>query len=172
MGHTLKLIVLLNLTLAYCADKSQQDKTSIKTSQGDTTFQNDTTRRTLTASATNSFNTDTLIVDRQAAVFIEPDSLQIEKQKKQVGEEEFYTGADDYLFSMNTAHEFIDSVKLTTFSAKDKRFIKFINSDMTHQVIRLDKLDELWSVYFFDPTKRAKQVDMTIIDEEFRSYFR
>jgi hypothetical protein len=172
MGHTLKLIALLSLTLASCAESSQQDNTFIKTSQGDTTFQTDTTRKALTASATNSSNSDTLIVDRPAAVFIEPDSLQIEKRKKQVGEEDFYTGADDYLFYMSTAHEFLDSVKLTTFSAKDKRFIKFINSDKTHQVIRLDKLDELWSVYFFDPTKKAKQVDMTTIDEEYRSYFR
>lgn len=172
MGHTLKLIVLLSLTLASCADGSHQDTTSIKSSQGDTTFQTDTANRTLTASATNSLNDDTLIVDRQAAVFIEPDRLQIEKRKKQVGEEDFYVGADDYLFYMNTAHEFLDSVKLTTLSAKDKKFIKFVHSDKTQKVIRLDKLDELWSIYFFDPTKKAKQVDMTIIDEEYKSYFR
>ena len=172
MGHTPKLIVLLSLTLASCADSSHQDTPFIRSSQGDTTFQTDTTHRTLTASPTNSPNNDTLIVDRQAAVFIEPDTLQIEKRKKQVGEEDFYTGADDYLFYMNTAHEFLDSVKLTTLNTKDKKFIKFITSDKTQQVIRLDKLDELWSIYFFEPTKKAKQVDMTIIDEEYKSYFR
>jgi hypothetical protein len=172
MGHTLKLIVLISLTFASCADGSHKGTTFIKSSQGDTTLKTDTTHRTLTASTTNSPTNDTLIIDRKAAVFIEPDSLQIEKRKKQVGEENFYTGADDYLFYMNTAHEFLDSVKLTTLSAKDKMFIKFIRSDKTQEVIKLDKLDELWSIYFFDPMKKAKQVDMTIIDEEYKSYFK
>ena len=171
MEHTLKLIVLLFLILASCDDSSHQDTTSIKSTRGDTTFQTDTTHKSLIASATNSANNDTLIVDRQAAVFIEPDSLKIESRKKQIGEEDFYTGADDYLFYMNTAHEFLDSIKLTSLNAKEKKFIKFIRSDKTHQVIKLDKLPELWSIYFFDPTKKAKQVDMTIIDEEYKSYF-
>ena len=169
MGHTLKLI-LLSLTIASCADSSHQDTTSIKSSQGDKTLQADTIKK-LSSTTSSSLNTDTLIVDRQAAVFIEPDSLQIEKRKKQVGEENFYVGADDYLFYMNTAQKFVDSVKLTTLSAKDKKFIKFIGSDKTQQIITLDKMPELWNVYFFKPTKKAKQVDMTIIDEEYKSYF-
>ena len=172
MGHTLKLIVLLSLTIASCADSSHKETTSIKSSQEDITFQTDTTHRILTASPTNSANNDTLIVDRQTAVFIEPDNLQIEKRKKQVGEEDFYTGADDYLFYMNAAHEFLDSFKLTILNAKDKKFVKFIHSDKTQQIIGLDKLDELWSIYFFDPTKKAKQVDMTMIVEEYKSYFK
>jgi hypothetical protein len=172
MGHTLKLIVLLSLTLASCADGSHQDTTVIESSQSDTTIQTETTHRTKTIPTTNSAASDTLVVDRKAAVFIEPDSLRIEKQKKQIGAEDFYTGADDYLFYMHTAHEFIDSVKLTTFNAKDKKFIKFIGDDKAQQVIRLDKLEELWSIYFFDPTKKAKQIDMTMVDEEYKSYFK
>jgi hypothetical protein len=172
MGHTLKLIVLLSLTLASCSDSSHQDTTSIRSTQGDTTFQTDTTHKILTASVATTANNDTLIVDKQAAVFIEPDSLRIEKRKKQIGEEDFYMGADDYLFYMNTAHEFLDSIKLTTLNAKEKKFIKFIRSDKTQQVIKLDKLPELWSIYFFDPTKKAKQVDMTLIDEEYKRYFK
>ena len=171
MGHTLKLIVLLCLTLASCGDNSHQDTASIKSTQADTKFQTDTTHHTLIASATNSANNDTLIVDRQSAVFIEPDSLRIERLKNQVGEEDFYIGADDDLFYVHTSHEFLDSVKLKTLIAKDKKFLRFICSDQTEQVIRLDKLPELWSIYFFDPTKKAKQVDMTIIDEEYKSYF-
>ena len=171
MGHTLKLMVLLCLTLASCADRSHQDTASIKSMQGDTTFQTDTTHQAMDASAINSRNNDTLIVDRQGAVFIEPDSLGIEKRKKQIGEKNFYIGADDYLFYMHTSHDFLDSVKLKIRYAKDKKFVKFIRSDQTEQIIKLDTLPELWSVYLFDPTKKAKQVDMTIIDEEYKSYF-
>jgi hypothetical protein len=172
IGYTLTLLILFTLTLASCADSSHQDTVINKSSQTDTALQTDTTQKPLRTTTTSSSTSDTLIVDRQAAVFIEPDSLQIEKRKKQVGEENFYAGADDYLFYMNTSHEFLDSVKLTTFNAKNKKFIKFIHSDKTQQVIKLDKLPELWNIYFFDPTKKAKQVDMTIIDEEFKSYFK
>lgn len=172
MGHTLKPILLFSLALASCADSSHQDRITIKSTQVDTTHQSDTTHRGLSSTTTNVTSNDTLFVDRKAAVFIEPDSLQIEKSKKQVGEEDFYTGADDYLFYINTAHKFLDSINLTTLNSKDKKFVKFIHSDKTYQVLKLDMLDELWSIYFFDPTKKAKQVDMTTIDEEYKSYFR
>lgn len=89
MGHILKIIVLLSLTLASCADNSHQDTTFNKGSQGDTTLQTDTTHK-LSTTATTPSNSDTLIVDTQAAVFIEPDSLRIAKRKKQVGEERFF----------------------------------------------------------------------------------
>jgi hypothetical protein len=172
MGNVFKIIVLLSLTLSSCADSSHQDTTTIESLPSDTTLQTDTAHPTMTMSETNSANSDTLIVDRQAAVFIEPDSLQIERRKKLVGEENFYIGADDYLFYLNIAGQFLDSVKLTTLNAKDKKYLKFVGSDNSQQLIRLDKLDELWSIYFFDPTKKAKQVDMTTIDEEYKSYFR
>jgi len=171
MGHTLKLILLFGLTLASCADSSKQD-TNHNNSLIDTTLQVDTPQNKLLTAATSLTNFDTLIVDRQAAVFIEPDTFKIKKRKKEIGEENFYAGADDYLYYMNTAHEFLDSLKLTTFETKDKKYVKFVSSDKTYQVINLHKLPELWNVYFFDPSKKAKQVDMTVIDEEYKSYFK
>jgi hypothetical protein len=162
---------LFSLTLAACADNSHQSST-VNHLQADTVSQINTTNRTATTLLSVLPNNDTLTVDQQAVVFIEPDSLQIEKRKIEVGEENFYAGADDYLFYMNNAHEFTDSLHLTAFNAKNKKFIKFIRSDKTQEIINLDKLPELWNIYFFDPLKTAKQVDMTIIDEEYKSYFK
>jgi hypothetical protein len=168
MRYTLKLIVL-SLTLAACADGSYQDKTH----NGSQVYAvTDTMQKVMAVFQTKTINHDTLVVDKQAAVFVEPDSMRIEKEKKKAGEEDFYVVADDYMFYTSTAHEFLDSAKLTTLDASGKKFIKFISSNKTHQILNINKLPELGSIYFFDPTKKAKQVDMTVIGEEYKSYFK
>ena len=115
---------------------------------------------------------DTLIIDKKAAVFFQPDSIQIEKREKEIGEENFYIGADDYLFYMHTANDFLDSLKFPILEIKDKKYLWFINADKSQTIIKLDTLPELWGIYLFDPSKRPKLVDMTIIDEEYKSYYK
>ena len=115
---------------------------------------------------------DTLIIDKKAAVFFQPDSIQIEKREKEIGEENFYIGADDYLFYMHTANDFLDSLKFPILEIKDKKYLWFINADKSQTIIKLDTLPELWGIYLFDPSKRPKLVDMTIIDEQYKSYFK
>lgn len=162
------MYLVVGLVFTACANNSHQEKAN-------NDYPADTASKTnATQSATPttiSLNNDTLVVDRQAAVFIEPDSIRIEKQKKQVAEEVFYTGADDYVFYMSIAHAFLDSVKLTTLNTKDKKFVKFVRADKAEQLIDIDKLPELWSIYFFDPAKKAKQINMTMIDDEYKNYF-
>ena len=117
-------------------------------------------------------NFDTLIIDRKAAVFYSPDSIQIEKRKKEIGEDDFYVGADDYLNYLQTSQDFLVSVKLPILDAKDKKYLKFIINDKSQTVIKLDTLPELWGIYFFNPGKKEKLVDMTMIYEEYNNYFR
>ena len=167
MRDPLKLTVLFLLTLISCNYNADQDKTTTKSID-----QIDVANKPVAKTAKSSLHNDTLIVDIRSAVFVLPDSFRIEKRRKEIGEENFQIGADDYAFYMNTAGEFLDSVNMVTLNTKDKRFIKFIQSDKTQQIIKIDKLPELWSIYFFDPTKRAKQVDMTIVDDEYKNYFR
>lgn len=114
---------------------------------------------------------DTLIVNEVAAIITEPDSLQIERRKKNVGEEDFYIGADDYLYYLNQSHNFLYSVKVNTIVAKDKKFILFVGSDKSHHLIKTDTLSELWNIFFFDPKKKMKKIDMTAIEDEYKRYF-
>src|SRR5690606_8542978 len=99
-------LIAFNLTLVSCTHGFQQNKLHTDTEQ--TTLQS-----------------DTLIVDKWAAVFVEPDSLRIEKRKKEIGEEDFHIIADDYLFYMYKSYEFLDSIKLTIITTKGEKFIKF-----------------------------------------------
>jgi hypothetical protein len=158
-------------TIASCAQHAKKD-TSFNASKENSLSQTDSSKKTISPSSAKRFNGDTLIVESQAAVFIEPDSIKIEKLKKEAGVENFYAAADDYLFYLNSAYQFIDSVKLMTIQSKDKKFIKFIRNDKSVHVVNLNKLPELWNIYFFDPTKNAKRVNMTIIEEEYGRYFK
>lgn len=115
---------------------------------------------------------DTIIVCDRVAVIIEPDSARIERSKMEVGEEVFYVGADDYLFYLNKSSEFLDSLKLTIIDVKEEKFLKFVLNDKSYHVIKPDTLPDLWNIYLFDPSRKAQKIDMTMIEDEYKNYFR
>jgi hypothetical protein len=118
-----------------------------------------------------TMNLDTLTITKRSSVFYSPDSIQISKRKKEIGEETFYAGADDYLYYMHTSYDFLDSIKLPIFESKEKKYLKFVGNDKIEYIIKLDTLPELWGVYLFDPRKRPKIADMTNISDEVKNYF-
>jgi outer membrane lipoprotein-sorting protein len=165
MTTKISISIILALTLAACS--TENNKTKIESQQ--TSAESLSKDKNSTTAITNF---DTLIVDKEAAVFYSPDTTQIANRKKEIGEENFYVGADDYLNYLHTSHDFLDSTKLIILDEKDKKYLKFIHSDKSQTIIKLDTLAELWGIYFFDPNKKPKLIDMTIIDEEYKSYFK
>jgi hypothetical protein len=116
-------------------------------------------------------NSDTLIVTTKTAVFYFPNKGQLVRMKKAVGEENFHIGQDDYLSALHTAYDFLDSNKIPIVEAKDKKYVKFIRSDFTFTIIKLETLAELWGIYFFDPSKKEKLIDINMPEEEYLNYF-
>jgi hypothetical protein len=90
---------------------------------------------------------------------------------KQIGEEEFRMGADDYIYYVNTSAEFLEKQDLPVLDAKNKKYLKFVLADNQVQVIKLDTLEELWGIYLFDPKKKAYAADITVIEEEYKTYY-
>src|SRR3954447_23628200 len=164
LRDSLKLIVLFSLTIIACTNNQGAHS-------GSDSLNNGIILKYLPPNTT-SFNGDTLLVYRKAAVFYEPDSSQIAKRRQAIGEDDFNAGVEDYAHNLNAAHDFLYSKKLSQLDAKGRRFIKFISINKSEQTIRIDTSSELWGVYFFDPRRKAKQVDMTIIEEEYKSYFK
>ena len=163
---TLRCLPFLFLTLVSCSNKiEKKDKANLQQPSVDSLSKvKDTLARV--------DHSDTLTINRKAAVFYSPDSIQIAKRKKEIGEENFYVGADDYLYYLHTSYDFLDSVKLPILDAKDKKYLRFIRDNKSQTIIRLDTLPELWGIYFFNPGKKEKLVDMLDISEEYNSYFR
>src|SRR3954453_11235219 len=163
--HSLKLIALFSFAIIACTNNNRAANTNADS------INNEPIQIYLPPN-TISANGDTLIVYRKAAVFYEPDSSKIAKRRQAIGEDDFNIGVEDYAYNLNAAHDFLLGTKLPLLDAKDRKFIKFISINTSAQTIRLDTLSELWGIYFFDPGQKAKQVDMTMIEEEYKSYFK
>jgi len=154
---------LIALMFTSCSQATNSDNAQID--------QIDTTKKVENKVETKVANNDALIVDQTCAVIVSADSLQIAKRKKELGQD-FYIGADDYAFYLNETQKFLDSIKLKTINCDSKKFLKFIYADKKQELINLTHLDELWKVYLFDPKRKSKSVDMTMIDEEYKNYFK
>jgi len=68
---------------------------------------------------------NTEIVDSDAAIFVYPDSAQIEYMKKEDGDD-FYIGADDWEFYAAKAREAFDSLKVKVV-VPQMRYVKFVS---------------------------------------------
>lgn len=172
MQPSLKLSLLFSLTVFSCATNDRkQEATETQIPSAYTGLQVDTARKPA-AKKTPSPDTDTLTIGHKAAVFYQPDSLQIEKRMKEVGEENFRAGMDDYIYSINTSVEYLQKQGLTVIDAKNKKYIKFVFAEVQTQLIKLDTLEELWGIYLFEPRRKPLYVDMTMIEEEYKNYFK
>lgn len=127
--------------------------------------------KTRIVAETSSLSGDTLTIDRKAAVFYQPDSLQIEKRMKQVGEAEFRMGMDDYIYSLNTSVEYLQKQGLPVLDAKNRKYLKFVSAGKKLQLIKLDTLQELWGMYLFDPGKKPRYADIIDIEEDYKTYY-
>jgi hypothetical protein len=170
MRHLIPTI-MLGLVLTACADNAAESSAA-GIARVAVVPQVDTMQQPLVHVQPTVKRTDTLLISEKAAIFITPDSLRIEKLKQEGSEEDFNVTANDYLYYMGTAQEFLDSVKVRVVDVENEKFIKFVGSNKKRQLITISKQLEPWSIYFFDPAKKAKQVDMTAIEEEYKDYFK
>jgi hypothetical protein len=173
MQPSFRFLLLLSLTVFSCAtnDQKQEQKADTLISSADTTQKLDTVGAQISTQS-SPLDTDTLTIDRKAAVFYQPDSLQMERRMKEVSEADFRAGADDYIYYVNTSAEYLEKEGLPVLDAKNKKYLKFVLADNRVQVIKLDTLEELWGMYLFDPKKKAYAADMTIIEDEYKNYFK
>ena len=152
-------ITLALIFLASCTGKSGKKETT----------GTDTIEQSATPPITN---TDTLVIDINAAVYYLPDSIQMEKWKKEVGEKDFETVADDWSFYMNSSSEYLKTTNLPVKDASDKKVLKFIKADKSVTLVRLDTLSNYWGLYLFSTTKEPQFSDIIMMEESYKSYFK
>ena len=170
MRPILRLLLLYSLTLASCV--TNDEKQDSQSSSFDTRQATDTTQQKGMEIKKAVIASDTLTIDTKSAVFFQPDSSQIKKRMKEVGEKDFRAGMDDYIYSINTSAEYLEKQGLTVVDAKGKKILRFITSDKKFHLIKLDTLQELWGMYLFDPAKKPYYADMTTIEDDYKNYFK
>jgi hypothetical protein len=159
-----KYAAILCFIFLSCTEKVTQKKDP-NTKQTEST-------KSIRAENAGGANSDTLLVAKRAAVFTEPDSLQIEKMKKEMGSDNFYTGADDFMYYSSLAREFLDSMKLPVIDCKNKNYIKFIDQNGLSEITDLHKDTNGWNLYFFDPARKPQKANLTGIRKSYLEYFK
>lgn len=130
----------------------------------------DTAKQSTTPTVTN--NTDTLVIDKNAAVFYNPDSTQLANWKKEAGEKDFETVADDWSSYMNSSSEYLKTTDLPVLDASDKKVLKFVKADHSITVVRLDTLSNFWGMYLFSTAKEPQFADIITMEESYKKYFK
>jgi hypothetical protein len=158
----MKFIVtsLAILLLSACGGKSGQKEKPVA----------DPTDQSTNSPAIN--NTDTLEIDKNAAVFYNPDSMQLEKWKKDIGEKDFETVADDWASYMNSSSEYLKTTDLPVIDASDKKVLKFVKADHSITVVRLDTLSNYWGMYLFSTAKEPQYADIIMMEDSYKKYFK
>lgn len=164
--------VVLFICFASCTTSAGEEKKisdTLSTEVLTTTGNRDSLSKPLAASNPGR-SPDTVSIEHAGAVFFSPDSAAIEKRKKEVGEEDFYIGADDYMYYMHLSHDYLEKQDLPITMVKTNQVIKF-ESPGQSEVIRLATLPELWGVYLFQPGKPVHFADILDMEAEYKKYF-
>jgi hypothetical protein len=132
-----------------------------------------TAKRDIRKKPPSSFQ-DSMFIKSRAAVFFEPDSLQMEKIKGVYEKMIFESLTHECYYKMNYARKVLDMnwkglpVKL----ASKFRWLIFRKSTGKDSIIDLNNINYICGVYLFDPQKNPILTDMTSIDTQLDFYFR
>ncbi len=116
---------------------------------------------------------DTLQIDRAAAVFYLPDSLQLEKIRSVTDPGAFAANMHEYDYLMRTSRVIIKThyPQLSIIEAKNIRYLLFITKGKRSECIDLDKNYDPCGIYIFDPLSKPLLTDMANIETNIRFYY-
>lgn len=107
-------------------------------------------------------------ITMRCAVFIRPTIHQIDSMKSRPDSNDFYIGADDYIYYMYTTRKFLDSVKLKQIVRDSQGAILFKSN--TGQVFKMDLNDLRWAVILFNGKAKPIIADITDITGDYKTY--
>lgn len=116
---------------------------------------------------------DTMLIEADCcntAVSYIPDSLQLERMKQKLGEEDFYTIADDANYYQSEAAGILEGSKLAVRYVKDVKYIRFVNKLGKSMIVNTDTLS-LFNLFLFDRDKLPRMIDITDTNAEYDRYF-
>ena len=103
----------------------------------------------ITVSKNQIDTTDIYNADNQNVIFISPTKKEINEMKKRLGEDDFYTVADDINYYRSQAYEFLESRKMKSYQT-DKRFIRFTMKNGDTIYVDSDKVESKWTIILCD----------------------
>ena len=128
--------------------------------------------KTLPKKPPSSF-ADTLVINSPAAVFYEPDSLQLSRMKIITDSMIFDGTMHEYFYQMRNARMVIKKnwPHIQIVEASKFRYLLFVKKDKTTDCIDLDNSKDSHGLFLFDTVKSPEAVDMMNIESFMGFYF-
>jgi hypothetical protein len=116
---------------------------------------------------------DTLLIDKTAAVFYHPDSVQLEKIKKIEDSTVFEATMHEYFYQMRNSRIVInkDWPDIKIIEANNVRYLLFKKKNNETLLIDLDTKGDPHGLFLFDQKHDPQLADMMNIDNELPRYF-
>jgi hypothetical protein len=117
---------------------------------------------------------DTLIIDMIAAVFYNPDSLQLHKIQAITKKELYETDVHNCFYLMRNARTVLEKYwpHIHIVETSEYRYLVFIKADNSRTCVDLDTKEEMCGILLFDRKKEPELVDMMNIDTALGFYFK
>jgi hypothetical protein len=115
---------------------------------------------------------DTIRINTAAAVFFQPDSLQLQKIKEVTSEPVFKSSMHEYTYQAKNAHNFLKAYwpHLKIIDARNIRYLLFYKKDSGKITIDLNKQDPC-GMFVFDRTKAPLLIDMMNVETQVPNYY-
>jgi carboxylesterase type B len=116
---------------------------------------------------------DTIILKENVIVFISPSNQKIDSLKKKLGEDNFYTAADDANSYSSDAFEFLDSVKQKFLNQDETKVIEFFDkNNKTIQIVNNDTKASWYAIFYNDIQKKYIIINLLDIKKEYVNFYK
>ncbi len=129
--------------------------------------------KTLPKKPPSSF-ADTLVINVPAAVFYQPDSIQLSRMKAITDSMIFDGTMHEYFYQMRNARIVIKKnwPRIQIIEAVKYKYLLFVKKDKSFDCIDLDTRKDSHGLFLFDAVKAPEAVDMMNIESFMGFYFR
>lgn len=160
--HSL-LSLLLTLLILNCSESTKKNKN----------FAHEVPQSDSIKRKPPSSYSDTITINSPAAVFYNPDSLQLEKIKHLFTNMEFKSTVHECFYLMRNAKASLKQYwpQIRIVDVSKARFLLFIKSDQSKYYIDLNTKNDICGLFLFNQVKNPKLADMNNIGTELDFYF-
>jgi hypothetical protein len=116
---------------------------------------------------------DTMVIAFPAAVFYNPDSMQLEKIKEIISKNEYESEVHNCFYLMRNARIVLKKYwpQIHIIETSRNRYLLFVKPDKTKALIDLNSKGDMCGVFLFDGKKEPELADMMNIDTALGFYF-
>jgi hypothetical protein len=117
---------------------------------------------------------DTMRITGDAAVFFNPDSLQLKKIQEITEPGIFQSTMHEFFYQQKNAHNFLKNQwpNLKVIEAKNIRYVLFREKNWDNVLIDLDQVQDACGLIIFHPSKTPLHVDMMNVETQVSEYFK